>query len=78
MKDSEIDIFYDLVDNCCKRGFFDIVDILLNRDPRNLSTDMILTLLTTTLCAKSKLTCREKFYQLSTKTLPEELLRGLQ
>lgn len=66
-----------MVDDCFKSGKFDIVDNVLEFDPKNMSIDMCLSLLVTTLPAKKSLKNRESFYMNCVECISKELLEGL-
>lgn len=78
ISDKTIDKIYDWVDDQLRDGKFDLVDAAL-RDPvwENIDDDMIVTWLTTTLPAKSKLPNRKLWYEEGLKRMGQETMSGL-
>ncbi len=88
MQDHQIDAIYDFVDEEFKAGRFwlinDLLYSLINR-AEFLDTDFILTYLTTTLCAKDKLSNRKILFNRIKRLFDERhgnerpgLLQGLE
>ncbi len=82
--DAALDILYDKIDGMLKAGKFDDVDdVLRSVDPRSLSLDLLLGVLTATLPARSKLPFRKEFFKNVVEVLKERcqweegLLTGL-
>lgn len=85
-RDKELDMIYDGIDCLLKDGQFSFIDWILKRWDIDLGTTHdLLSLLTTTLPAKSKLTWRPRFYRGVKRVFTsrygikkaEELLQGL-
>lgn len=81
--DTGLDIIYDHVDMMMQQGYFNILDKMLESViVTNYSADILLGLLTSTFPAKSKLICRENFfnrvYLHFKSTQQENLLKGLE
>jgi len=77
MTDTDIDVIYSLLDDCFKAGKFEIVDNVLEFEPKHMSLDICLSLLVATLPAKHKLKNRESFYKNCVECISKELLEGL-
>jgi hypothetical protein len=77
MTNGDIDVIFSIVDDCFNAGKFEIVDNILDMDPSRMSQTMILSILTTTLAAKSELKNRRRFYEECEKCVPINLLGRL-
>jgi DNA repair exonuclease SbcCD ATPase subunit len=61
--DAALDLIYDRIDTLLVKGKFEEVDsVLRDADPKRLSVDILLGLLTSTLPARTKLSTRAKFF----------------
>lgn len=76
--DMILDFIYITVDVLSKHRQFDILDDWLkNLNNLQLSKDIIIGILVSTLSVKSKLNHRNKFYSVAEQRLGSELLKGL-
>jgi hypothetical protein len=62
MTDYEIDLIYDYIDELLLKNKYDKVDEILKDCPLDVSADLVLLVLTSTLPAKGNLKYREEFF----------------
>jgi hypothetical protein len=68
--DGAIDLVNDAIDELFRRGDFPLCDSLLAEiDPKNYSTDILLTILTATAVAKNRLNTRKRFFVAAKKAI---------
>lgn len=82
MTDEEIDSIHYGIDFLLRKSMFSLLNKLLNpllhESSKKEDPDYILTILTTTLPAKSKLPNRTKFVEIGKRILTEEEMKGLE
>lgn len=77
MTNTDIDVIYSLLDDCFKAGKFDIVDNVLEFEPKYMTPTMALSILSASRPARNKLKNRELFYMNCVECMSKELLEGL-
>lgn len=78
MTDTEIDVIYTLIDGLENAGLFNLIDEVLELEPKFMDIDMVLSILTVTYPARHKLNNRKAFYDKCSLCITYSLLRGLE
>ena len=79
MTKESLDFIYDTIDMFARNNNFVAIDnFLYMAIIDEISTDLILTLLTATLCHKSKLKQRSSFFKEAKRALGNKLVKGLE